>query len=125
TAPRRSSSRGTSCWRASSTRAAHSSRRVDRDIDSGEEASVLVNPKEYLVRARREGWALGGFNVYNLESARAVIEAGAETAAPLLGQVSGGAVKHAGLENMAAIVRPLAGRTKAPVGVHLDPRQSQ
>ena len=57
---------------------------------------MLVNPKEYLVRARREGWALGGFNVYNLESARAVIEAGAETAAPLLVQVSEGAVKNNG-----------------------------
>ena len=86
---------------------------------------MLVNPKEYLVRARREGWALGGFNVYNLESARAVIEAGAETAAPLLVQVSEGAVKHAGLENMAAIVRQLAGRTKAPVALHLDHGKSE
>ena len=34
---------------------------------------MLVNPKSYLVRARREGCALGGFNVFNLESARAVI----------------------------------------------------
>jgi 2-dehydro-3-deoxyphosphogluconate aldolase/(4S)-4-hydroxy-2-oxoglutarate aldolase len=38
---------------------------------------MLVNPREWLVRARREGWALGGFYVFNLESARAVIDAGA------------------------------------------------
>ncbi len=25
---------------------------------------MLVNPKEYLAGARREGWALGGFNVF-------------------------------------------------------------
>ena len=37
---------------------------------------MLVNPKPYLARARREGWALGGFNIFNLESARAVIDAG-------------------------------------------------
>jgi fructose-bisphosphate aldolase class II len=81
---------------------------------------MLVNPKEYLVRARREGWALGGFNVYDLESARAVIDAGEQSAAPLLVQTSEGAVKHAGLENLVAIVRQLAGRTKAPVALHLD-----
>ncbi|HYV57245.1 MAG TPA: class II fructose-bisphosphate aldolase [Candidatus Nitrosopolaris sp.] len=81
---------------------------------------MLVNPKAHLARARREGWALGGFNVFNLESARAVIEAGDQQAAPLLVQTSEGAVKHAGLENMVAIVRQLAGRTKAPVALHLD-----
>ena len=85
-----------------------------------EEETMLVNPKEHLVRARREGWAMGGFNVFDLESARAVIDAGEELAAPLLVQTSEGAVKHAGLENMVAIVRQLAGRTKTPVALHLD-----
>jgi fructose/tagatose bisphosphate aldolase len=56
--------------------------------------AMLVNPKDHLARARREGWALGGFNVYNLESARAVIAAGEELAAPVLVQTSEGAVKH-------------------------------
>jgi fructose-bisphosphate aldolase class II len=81
---------------------------------------MLVNPKDFLARARRDGWAMGGFNVFNLESARAVIDAGEELAAPLLVQTSEGAVKHAGLENMVAIVRQLAGRTRAPVALHLD-----
>ena len=86
---------------------------------------MLVNPKEYLIRARREGWALGGFNVYNLESARAVINAGEVLAAPLLVQTSEGAVKHAGLENFVAIVRQLASRTQAPVALHLDHGKSE
>jgi fructose-bisphosphate aldolase class II len=86
---------------------------------------MLVNPKEYLVRARREGWALGGFNVFNLESARAVIDAGKQLGAPLLVQTSEGAVKHAGLENMVTIVRQLAGRTTAPVALHLDHGKSE
>ena len=86
---------------------------------------MLVNPKAELARARREGWALGGFNVFNLESARAVIAAGEELAAPLLVQTSEGAVKHAGLENLVAIVRELAGRTKAPVALHLDHGKSE
>jgi len=41
-------------------------------------------------------------------------------AAPLLVQTSEGGVKHAGSENMVAIVRLLASRTKAPVALHLD-----
>ena len=86
---------------------------------------MLVNPKEYLVRARREGWALGGFNVFDLESARAVIDAGAEMGAPLLVQTSEGAVKHAGLANMVAIVRELAERTRTPVALHLDHGKSE
>ncbi len=86
---------------------------------------MLTNPKEYLARARREGWALGGFNVYNLESARAVVAAGEELAAPLLVQTSEGAVKHAGLANLVAIVREVAGRTKAPVALHLDHGKSE
>ena len=86
---------------------------------------MLVNPKTYLARARREGWALGGFNVFNLESARAVIAAGDQAAAPLLVQTSEGAVKHAGLANLVAIVRQLAGETKAPVALHLDHGKSE
>src|SRR5215470_16669882 len=86
---------------------------------------MLVNPKEYLVRARREGWALGGFNVFNLESARAVIAAGEQLSAPLLVQTSEGAVKHAGLENLVAIVRQLAAHTRSPVALHLDHGKSE
>jgi fructose-bisphosphate aldolase class II len=81
---------------------------------------MFVNPKDSMARARREGWALGGFNVFDLESSRAVIRAGEELRAPLLVQTSEGAVKHAGLENLVAIVRALADRSKAPVALHLD-----
>jgi fructose-bisphosphate aldolase, class II len=81
---------------------------------------MLVNPKDLLARARREHWAIGGFNAYDLESARAIVAAGEELAAPVLVQTSEGAVEHAGLENMVAIVRQLASRTRVPVALHLD-----
>ncbi len=86
---------------------------------------MLVNPKENLIRARREGWALGGFNVFNFESARAVVDAAEQSAAPVLLQTSEGAVKHAGLDNLVAMVRQLAGRTKTPVALHLDHGKSE
>src|SRR5215468_4817908 len=86
---------------------------------------MLVNPKDSMARARKEGWALGGFNVFDLESARAVIQAGEALRAPLLVQTSEGAVKHAGLENLGAIVRALADRSSAPVALHLDHGKSE
>ena len=69
---------------------------------------MLVNPLEYIKAARQAGWAIGGFNVYNLESARAVIAAATNTKAPVMVQTSEGAVKHAGFGNIASIVRQLA-----------------
>jgi fructose-bisphosphate aldolase class II len=86
---------------------------------------MLVNPREHLVRARREGWALGGFNVFDLESARAVIQAGDDQKAPLLVQTSEGAVKHMGLATAVAMVRQLAGASAAPVALHLDHGKSE
>src|SRR5262249_39247226 len=94
------------------------------DPERSRRAAMLTNPKEYLGRARREGWALGGFNVYDLESARAVIAAGAQKA-PLLVQTSEGAVKHMGLDNAVTIVRALADKSAAPVALHLDHGKSE
>lgn len=81
---------------------------------------MLVNPLEYIRAARQAGWAIGGFNVYNLESARAVISAATNTKAPVMVQTSEGAVKHAGFGNIASIVRQLADAAPVPVALHLD-----
>jgi fructose-bisphosphate aldolase class II len=86
---------------------------------------MLVNPREHLARARREGWALGGFNVFDLESARAVIRAADAERAPLLVQTSEGAVKHMGLDMAVAIVRGLTESSPAPVALHLDHGKSE
>jgi fructose-bisphosphate aldolase class II len=71
---------------------------------------MLVNPQDSLKAGRREGWAVGGFNVYSLESARAVIDAATNLRA----------VKHAGLVNIASIVRRLAEEAPVPVALHMD-----
>ena len=81
---------------------------------------MLANPLEYLRAGRASGWAVGGFNVYNLESARAVIAAATNLRAPVMIQTSEGAVKHAGFGNIASIVRHLANEAPVPVALHLD-----
>jgi len=42
---------------------------------------MLVNPLEHLRAGRANGWGIGGFNAYNLESARVV---GAQLAAEIV-----------------------------------------
>ena len=69
---------------------------------------MMVNPLEYLRAGRANGWGIGGFNVYNLESARAVVAAAMNLRAPVMIQTSEGAVKHAGFVNIASLVRRLA-----------------
>ena len=81
---------------------------------------MLASPLEYLKAGRANGWAIGGFNVYNLESARAVIAAATNQRAPVMVQTSEGAVKHAGFGNIAAIVRRLAEEAPVPVALHMD-----
>ena len=81
---------------------------------------MLVNPLEQLRAGRAGGWAVGGFNVYNLESARAVITAATKLRAPVMIQTSEGAVKHAGFGNIASIVRHLAEEAPVPVALHMD-----
>ena len=80
---------------------------------------MLVNPLECLRAGRANGWAVGGFNAYNLESARAVIAAATSLGAPVMVQTSEGAVKHAGFGNIAPIVRRLAEEAPVPVALHM------
>src|SRR5262249_32947051 len=82
--------------------------------------TMLTNPLPYLKAARAGGCAVGGLNVYNLESARAVIAAAAALRAPVLVQPSRAAILHAGLENVAALARRPAERAPVPVALHLD-----
>lgn len=81
---------------------------------------MLVSPREFLQDARRGGWAVGGFNVYNLESARAVVQAAEELRAPVMLQTSSGAVAHVGLEAMVALASELTRSVRVPVALHLD-----
>jgi len=80
----------------------------------------LVTSKEMLLRAQREGYAVGAFNANNMECVKAVIEAAEEEKAPVILQVSQGAIKYAGLEMATAMVKAAARRSPVPVALHLD-----
>ena len=56
----------------------------------------LTSPKDMFRRAYQEGYAVGAFNVNNMEIIQGIMQAGAEERAPLILQVSAGARKSAG-----------------------------
>ena len=80
----------------------------------------LATNYDILLPALEGGYAVGAFNANNLESVKAVIDACEEHEAPVILQVSQGAIKYAGLEEASAMVIAAAGKTKIPVALHLD-----
>ena len=56
----------------------------------------LTSPRAMFERAYKEGYAIGAFNVNNMEIIQGIMEAGTEEKAPLILQVSAGARKYAG-----------------------------
>ena len=72
-------------------------------------------------RAYKEGYAIGAFNVNNMEIIQGIMEAGTEEKAPLILQVSAGARKYAGQTYIMKLVEAaLIEDPAVPVVVHLD-----
>lgn len=80
----------------------------------------LVTTREMLLRARREGYAVGAFNIENLEMAQAAVRAAASLSAPIILQTTPSTVAYAGLSQFTAIARALAEFSPIPIALHLD-----
>ena len=81
---------------------------------------MLVTGKEILQHAHKNNYAVGAFNISNLEIAKAVLDAASECKAPVILQTSESAIKYAGFQKLSAIVKVLADKTPVPVALHLD-----
>ena len=80
----------------------------------------LVNPKSMFERAYKEGYAVGAFNVNNMEIIQGIIQAGTEEHAPLILQVSAGARKYAGQNYIMKLAEAALMDSDLPIVVHLD-----
>lgn len=80
----------------------------------------LVTTKEMLLDAQKRAYAVGAFNVENMEMVQAVIAAAEELQAPVIMQTTPSTVKYAELEYYRAMVKVAAEKTKVPVAIHLD-----
>lgn len=80
----------------------------------------IVNAKEIMVEAAKNGYAVGAFNITDLLQFEAVIDAAIETRSPVIVQTSVKPSKFLGTNMMVAIYRTLAESTPVPVCLHLD-----
>ena len=80
----------------------------------------LVTTKEMFEKAYKGGYAIGAFNVNNMELVQGIVEAGKETQAPLILQVSSGARKYAKHGYLVHLVQAAVEDTGLPIALHLD-----
>ena len=81
----------------------------------------LVTTKEMFKKSMDEGFAIGAFNVNNMEIIQGIVDAAAAAKSPVILQASSGAIKYAGIDYLmkmveaATIVHP-----EVPIALHLD-----
>ena len=80
----------------------------------------LVTTKEMFEKAYKEGYAIGAFNVNNMEIVQGITEAAKEENAPLILQVSAGARKYAKHVYLIKLVEAALEDTGLPIALHLD-----
>lgn len=83
---------------------------------------MLVHIKEIVSEAQKGGYAVGAFNIHNLESVLGVAHAAIRAKSPAIIQVSEGAIKYMGLKPITHIVSTVAKNVAAynPIALHLD-----
>lgn len=80
----------------------------------------LVSMNEFLPKAKANQFAVGQFNMNNLEFAKAITEAAMEEKSPYIFGVSEGALKYMGIEYTVAIAEAAAKESGLPIALHLD-----
>ena len=84
---------------------------------------ALVSMKEMMIKGKKEGYAIGQFNINNLEYTQAILQAAEEEQSPVILGVSEGAARYiGGFTTVVHIVKGLMVDYKitVPVAIHLD-----
>ena len=81
---------------------------------------ALVTTKEMLLDAQKNGYAVGAFNVENMEMVMAVVSAAEETKSPVIMQTTPSTVKYADFDYFYANAKVAAEKASVPVAIHLD-----
>ncbi|WP_374015754.1 class II fructose-1,6-bisphosphate aldolase [Paenibacillus thiaminolyticus] len=80
----------------------------------------LVSMNEFLPQAKAGKFAVGQFNINNLEFTQAITEAAMEENAPIIFGVSEGALRYMGMEYTVAMAQAAAKKSGLPIALHLD-----
>ncbi len=80
----------------------------------------LVNTKEMFKKAYEGGYAIGAFNVNDMEIVQGIVSACKELNSPVILQASGGARKYAHSAYLTHMVQAAVEETGLPIALHLD-----
>ena len=81
---------------------------------------MLVTTKEMFEKSMKEHFAIGAFNINNMEFIQAITEAANEAKSPVILQVSSSAIKYAGIKYLLKMVEAAVEETDIPIALHLD-----
>lgn len=80
----------------------------------------MENLKDYLLDAKKRGYALGAFNLDSMETLKAVVAASQRTKVPVLVEASPGEADYLGMRNLAALVDNAKRELGIPLFLNLD-----
>ena len=82
---------------------------------------MLVTTKEMFEKSMKEGFAVGAFNVNNMEIVQAITDAAHETQSPVILQASASAIKYARIGYLMKMVQAAVEEyPEIPIAIHLD-----
>ncbi len=79
-----------------------------------------MNARDWLEKAKKEGFAIPALNVGTFETFKGIVEAAVEARSPVIIESSTGETKWMEAENVASISRNFAGKYNVPIIVNLD-----
>jgi len=82
---------------------------------------MLVTTKEMFEKSMKEGFAIGAFNVNNMEIIQAIVDAAAENNSPVILQASSSAIKYARINYLMKMIEAaVEEHPNVPIAIHLD-----
>ena len=80
----------------------------------------LVTTKEMFEKSMKEGFAIGAFNINNMEIIQGIVDAAQNQNSPVILQASSGAIKYARIKYLMKMVEAAVEETNIPIAIHLD-----
>ena len=80
----------------------------------------LVTTQEMFEKSMKEGFAIGAFNVNNMEIIQGIVDAAQEQNSPVILQVSASAIKYARMPYLIKMIEAAVETTNIPIALHLD-----
>ena len=80
----------------------------------------LVTTKGMFEKSMKEAFAIGAFNINNMEIIQGIVDAAQKQNSPVILQASSGAIKYARIKYLMKMVEAAVEETNIPIAIHLD-----